>query len=87
MELIEDWDRILRRAWSVKFSAAATIFGVGEVLVSILGTTGIPNGLSAGVGVMMSVGAVVARALAQPEESREIAKAVVEEMDHGKAKD
>jgi hypothetical protein len=67
MTLIENWREILTRAWSVKFNAAAAVFGGLEVAVQLIQPAGIPNGLFAGVAGLISILAAVARILAQKE--------------------
>lgn len=36
INLVEDWDKILLKAWSVKFNIAAAIFGGLEVAVAMV---------------------------------------------------
>lgn len=69
MKLIEDWDVVLKKAWSVKFNIAATLFGAAEVVVALIQPVGIPNGIFAGIAAMISIGANVARIMAQKEMS------------------
>lgn len=68
MQLIEDWDRVLKRAWSIKFTAISIVLSGAEVVVQIWQPAHIPNGLFAGLAGMVSVGAGIARLLAQKEE-------------------
>jgi hypothetical protein len=74
MKLIEDWQAVLARAWSVKFNIAATVFGAAEVVVAIVQPAAIPNGVFAGIAATISVLANVARILAQKELSDAAAK-------------
>lgn len=67
MTLIENWDEILKKAWSVKFNIAATLFGALEVVVALVQPASIPNGVFAGIAAVISIGANVARVLAQKE--------------------
>jgi len=67
MKLVEDWRAILKRAWSVKFNIAATLFGAAEVVVAIVQPAAIPNGVFAGIAATISVFANVARIMAQKE--------------------
>jgi hypothetical protein len=69
MQLLEDWDRVLKRAWSIKFTAISIVLSAGEVVVQIWQPAHIPNGLFAGLAGAVSVGAGIARLLAQQEES------------------
>ena len=69
MTLIEDWDLVLKKAWSVKFSAVSALLTGAEVAVQIIQPTGVPNmlfGIMAGIVSMMAIGA---RVLAQKEVS------------------
>lgn len=67
MQLIEDWQSILKRAWSVKFNIAATLFGAAEVVVALVQPASIPNGVFAGIAATISVLSNVARVMAQKE--------------------
>lgn len=67
MQLTEDWQAILKRAWSVKFNIAATLFGAAEVVVAIVQPASIPNGIFAGIAATVSIVANVARVMAQKE--------------------
>lgn len=74
MTLIENWQQVLKRAWSVKFNAAAAVFGGLEVAVQLIQPAGIPNGAFAAIGVVVSICATVARVLAQKEVTSDPAK-------------
>jgi hypothetical protein len=67
MTLIENWDEVLKKAWSVKFNIAATLFGALEVVVALVQPASIPNGIFAGIAAAVSMGANVARIMAQKE--------------------
>ena len=67
MKLIEDWQLILAKAWSVKFNIAATVFGALEVVVALVQPASIPNGVFAGIAAAISMASNVARILAQKE--------------------
>jgi hypothetical protein len=71
MNLIENWDQVLKKAWSVKFNAAAALFGGLEVAVQLIQPASIPNGLFAGFGAVVSICAAVSRVLAQKEISND----------------
>lgn len=74
MTLVENWDEVLKKAWSVKFNIAATIFGALEVVVALIQPDSIPNGIFAGIAAAVSMGANVARIMAQRELSDAPAK-------------
>lgn len=65
--LVEDWDSILKKAWSVKFSAAAAILGGLEVAVQLVQPASVPAGAFAAFAALVSVAATVARVLQQKE--------------------
>lgn len=67
MKLVDDWDLILKKAWSVKFNIAATIFGALEVVVALVQPASIPNGVFAGIAAVISICANGARIMAQQE--------------------
>lgn len=67
MGLIRDWPRVLRKAWSLKFTAAAGLLGAAEVFIAIAQPSGMPNGVFAGIGALVSLLAFVARLMAQEE--------------------
>jgi len=67
MKLLEDWDAILKKAWSVKFSIAAALFGGLEVAVQYVKPASIPAGAFAAVAAVISILATGARVLQQQE--------------------
>ncbi len=67
MQLVENWPAVLKKAWSLKFNAAAAVFGGLEVVVGQVQPAGIPNGIFAGIAMAVSIGAFAARLLAQQE--------------------
>lgn len=67
IKLIDDWRVVLKRAWSVKFNAAAIALGAAEVVVALVKPANIPNGVFAGIAALISIGANVSRLLAQKE--------------------
>ena len=67
MQLIDNWQAILEKAWSVKFNIAATMFGAAEVVVALVQPASIPNGVFAGIAAVISVAANVSRLMAQKE--------------------
>lgn len=83
MQLIEDWDQVLKKAWSVKFTIAAILCGSVETIIALVQPVGVPTGVFAGVGVLVSIGSIVARALAQKEDTKALAAEVVQEIASG----
>lgn len=80
MTPLENWQEILKKAWSVKFNVAALIFGCAEALVALLKPEGVPTGILASISLLASVGALVARTLAQGEDTTALAKEVAKEI-------
>jgi hypothetical protein len=71
--LLDDWQRVLRRAWSIRFSLLAAAFTAAEVVVPLFGDV-LLDDMSRGAFVLLafaaSIGATVARVVAQPEMHR-----------------
>lgn len=67
MQLVENWPAILKKAWSLKFTAAAAVLGGAEVVVGQIQPAGIPNGIFAGIAMLVSIAAFASRLLAQQE--------------------
>lgn len=71
--LLDDWRRVLRRAWSIRFSLLAAAFTAAEVVVPLFGDLLLdvmPRGAFVLLAFAASIGATVARIVAQPEMHR-----------------
>lgn len=66
MKLLPEWQRLLRRAWSVRFALAAGAFSAVELALPVFADA-LPRGLFAALALAATLGGVVARLLAQPE--------------------
>ncbi len=64
--LLDDWRRVLRRAWSIRLSVVAAIFTAAEVVVPLFGDV-LPRGVFVLLAFSASIGAAIARLVAQPE--------------------
>ena len=64
--LLDDWRRVLRRAWSIRFSLLAACFTAVEVVLPFMGDF-LPRGLFVLLAFGASLGATVARLVAQPK--------------------
>ena len=64
--LLDDWRRVLRRAWSIRFSLLAAAFTAAEVVLPFMGDV-LPRGLFVLLAFAASLGATVARLVAQPK--------------------
>lgn len=69
IHLLPDWRRVLRRAWSVRLSIIAALFTAAEVVVPVLGEV-LPRGVFVLLAFAASIGAALARIVAQPEMHR-----------------
>lgn len=67
--LLDDWRRVLRRAWSIRLSIVAAIFTAAEVVIPLFGDV-LPRGVFMLLAFAASIGATVARIVAQPEMHR-----------------
>ena len=67
--LLDNWRCVLRRAWSIRFSLLAATFTAAEVVVPIFSDV-LPRGLFVLLAFAASIGATVARIVAQPEMHR-----------------
>jgi hypothetical protein len=67
ISLVDDWQAILKKAWSVKFNIAAAVFGAAEVVVQLVQPESIRPGVFAGIAACVSIAATGARVLAQTE--------------------
>ena len=68
--LLDDWRRVLRRAWSIRFSLLAAAFTAAEVVVPLFGDVLLdvmPRGAFVLLAFAASISATVARIVAQPE--------------------
>ena len=71
--LLDDWRCVLRRAWSIRFSLLAAAFTAAEVVVPLFGDVLLdvmPRGAFVLLAFAASIGATVARIVAQPEMHR-----------------
>ena len=67
MRLLPDWKHILKTAWSIRLIALAVILSAVETYFSIFGAPDwMPLGVFAGLSVLVSAGAFIARLYAQP---------------------
>ena len=64
--LLDDWRRVARRAWSIRLSIVAALFTAAEVVVPLFGDV-LPRGVFVLLAFSASIGAAIARLVAQPE--------------------
>jgi hypothetical protein len=67
MQLVEDWQKVITKARSVKFTIASILLSAIEVAVQLVQPAGIPGGVFASFAGLVSVGAAVARIWSQKE--------------------
>jgi hypothetical protein len=65
MELLPDWKRIARRAWSIRLSIIAAMLSGAEVVLPLFIDV-LPRNLFASLSFVAVVGAAVARVVSQP---------------------
>lgn len=65
--LHEDWRLIIKKAWSLKLNALALVLGALEVWVGMVKPDGVPPLLFASLSSLVTVGAMMARVMAQKE--------------------
>jgi hypothetical protein len=65
MKLIEDWRTVLRRAWSIRLVLLAALLGGIEVVLPLFSDAA-PRHVFALLSIVVSLGAAVARVMAQP---------------------
>lgn len=68
MNLISNWQEILTKAWSIRFSIIAALFGSAEAFFLAMSdyAFGAPPGFFAGLAAMCAAAAVFVRLLDQP---------------------
>ena len=64
--LLTNWPRVFRQAWSIRFSLLAACFTAVEVVLPFMGDL-LPRGLFVLLAFAASLGATVARLVAQPK--------------------
>ena len=65
MELLPDWKKIARRAWSFRLAIIAALLSGAEVVLPLFIDV-LPRNLFASLSFVAVVGAAVARVVAQP---------------------
>lgn len=63
-QLLPEWKRILRRAWSVRLAALAGVLSACEAILPLF-VDAMPRGAFAGLSLVTAAGAMVARVFAQ----------------------
>lgn len=66
VKLIDDWRRVLSKAWSIRLLMFAGLLSGVEVALPFLGGL-IPHGLFAALSLIVTAGAFVARIVAQKD--------------------
>lgn len=66
MQPVADWRRVLRHAWSIRLAALSVVFQLGEAILPHVQDY-IPAGLFAGLSMLATTGALVARLTMQKE--------------------
>lgn len=66
MTLIPDWRKVLRKAWSVRLALLAAALGGVEIALPLF-SDAVPRHVFLGLSVLVTMGAAVARIVAQPK--------------------
>lgn len=66
MNLVHDWKRIIRKAWSVRLIIAAGVLSGAEVILPYFDDT-LPKGIFAFLSFVVTAAAFVSRIVAQPK--------------------
>jgi hypothetical protein len=66
MHLVNDWAKVLKKAWSVRFAILAAVLSAAEIAVQLLAATR-PTPYFAMAAGLASLAASVARIVAQPK--------------------
>ena len=69
LALLPDWQRILKKAWSIRLTLLAGAFSAAEVILPLFSEV-IPRNTFVVLAFVAIVGAAVARLVAQPEMHR-----------------
>jgi hypothetical protein len=69
MNLINDWRRTLRYAWSLRLVMLAAALSAAEVVLPLF-VDAMPRGVFAGLSLLAAIGGAVARIVAQPKMER-----------------
>ena len=67
MKLIDNWRTVLRKAWSMRFMALATLLSGLEVTLPMLDADLLPTGVLAAAGGVVTALALLVRLVAQKE--------------------
>lgn len=66
MNLIPEWRKVLRKAWSVRLALLAAALGGVEIALPLF-SDAVPRHVFLGLSVLVTMGAAVARIVAQPK--------------------
>lgn len=69
MQLLPDWRRVLRQAWSVRLVVLSGLFAGAEMALPLF-MDSMPRNLFAGLSMVAAIGGAVARVVAQPKMER-----------------
>lgn len=66
LSLVDDWGRVLRRAWSIRLAAVAGVLTAIEAILPMF-VADLPRGIFAALSAVVIVAAMIARLVAQRE--------------------
>jgi Kef-type K+ transport system membrane component KefB len=71
MKLLEDWKRVVRRAWSFRLMLLAAALSGAEIALPLIGER-FPQGVLAGLSFVVTAAALIARLMVQvPHDTNE----------------
>lgn len=62
--IIDEWQKVLKHAWSIRFAIIAGIFAAAEVVLPIF-SDALPRGLFAGLSGLATIGSIISRVILQ----------------------
>lgn len=69
MRLIDNWRKVLRKAWSIRLIVLAGLLSGAEIVLPLF-VESIPRNLFAALSMLVTAGAFVARIVSQPRMRR-----------------
>lgn len=67
MKLLDDWKRVVKKAWSFRLALLSAVLGGAEVVIQFWRPDGISPGAFAAVAALVSIASALSRIVAQPK--------------------
>ena len=65
MNLVQDWKRLVKKAWSIRLAVLSGALSGAEAVLPMF-VDEMPRGVFAGLSMLAAVGSMIARVVAQP---------------------